>query len=226
MSYRLLICDDHPLFRDALRGAVRRAMPEVEVVEAGGFDALLELLDSGEEFDLLLLDLHMPGTAGLSGLVYVRGHHPTLPVVVVSGDEDGRVVRRALGHGAMGFIPKSAPLDQISQALSAVLDGETWVPHQISGQGVPLDHHEADTAQRLQGLTPTQFKVLAMVASGMLNKQIGYALNISEATVKAHMTAVMKKLGVSNRTQAVLAVSRLAVDPNSPYVAAAEDESG
>lgn len=223
MSFRLLICDDHPLFRDAMRGAVGRSLPDTEVVEAGGFEELLDLLQSNDDFDLLLLDLHMPGTAGLSGLVYVRAHHPTLPVTVVSGDEDARVVRRALAHGAMGFIPKSASLKQIGAALSAILDGETWIPNEISGMGVPLDQVEADTAQRLKDLTPTQFKVLAMVTSGLLNKQIAFELKVSEATVKAHMTAVMRKLKVSNRTQAVLAVSRLAIDPGA--VSACEDSS-
>lgn len=217
----ILIADDHPLFREALRHAVSRVLPEATLREAEDADALYALVDAEPDADLLLLDLNMPGVQGFGALVHLRALHPQLPVVMVSAREEAPVIVRALAHGAAGFIPKSSDAATIGRALSSVLDGERWIP-----DGLPttdaVETVERDVARRLAALTPQQFRVLQMLATGRLNKQIAAALGISEATVKAHMTAILRKLGVGNRTQAVLVAGRLAVDPDS--VVAPPDE--
>ena len=210
----LLIADDHPLFREALRGAVQRVLPDVQLREAEDVDALYALVEAEPDADLLLLDLNMPGAQGFSALVHLRALHPQLPIVMVSALEEPTVMRRALDHGAMGFIPKSADAATLGEAITRVLDGDRWAP--ASARAAPAataDEHDA--AQRMQGLTPQQFRVLQMLGEGLLNKQIGYELGVSEATIKAHMTAILRKLGASNRTQAVLIAGRLALDPGT-----------
>ncbi len=209
----ILIADDHPLFREALRGAVLRAVPEATPLEAASVGALLEALDAHPQCELLLLDLNMPGANGFSALVHVRASHPAVPVVVVSAREDADTVRRALGHGAAGFIPKSADLDTLCMALERILDGGTWAPAQADGAALAPD--EARLARALAGLTPAQFRVLGMVCAGLLNKQVAFELSITEATVKAHMSAVLRKLGVHTRTQAVMLAGKLALDPDA-----------
>jgi DNA-binding NarL/FixJ family response regulator len=208
----VLIADDHPLFRDALQRAVLAAMPEVRVHSADSVYSLLGLIDQYPDADLLLLDLHMPGARGYSALVHIRGQFPGLPTIVVSGHEDASVARRALAHGASAYIPKSTPGDDIITAIRKVLDGDVWLPHQLVGGGAELKPDEAAVAERVATLTPQQFRVLTMIAEGLLNKQIAYDLGVSEATVKAHMTAIMRKLGVNNRTQVALAASHLSLD--------------
>lgn len=210
----ILIADDHPLFREALKGAVASALPGAEIREAQDVGSLLALADAHPQAELLLLDLNMPGANGFSALVHVRAAHPGLPVVVVSAREDGDTVRRALAHGATGFIPKSADVPTLVGALRAVLDGETWAPPD-TGRAGALEPEEAALARRLAELTPQQFRVLGMVCAGLLNKQIAYELQVSEATVKAHMTAILRKLGVHTRTQAVMLAGKLALDQAS-----------
>ncbi|MBD9369966.1 response regulator transcription factor [Xanthomonas sp. XNM01] len=210
----ILIADDHPLFREALRGAVQRILPGAVLHEADSVDALYTLVEANADADLLLMDLNMPGAHGFSALVHLRALHPQLPVVVVSAREEPSVMRRALDHGALGFIPKSADSDTIGEAVGLVLDGERWAPPAASN-APSLCQDELEVAQRLRDLTPQQFRVLQMLGEGRLNKQIAYDLGVSEATIKAHVTAVLRKLGVNNRTQAVLMAGRLAVDPES-----------
>jgi len=209
----ILVADDHPLFREALRGAVVRVIPQAELHEADNAQALYTMADAHPDADLLLLDLNMPGTHGFSALVHLRGLHPQLPVVMVSAREEPAVIRRALDHGAMGFIPKSSNAEALGTALRHVLDGDRWVPDLAAGAPeTPPDEH--DVAARVRELTPQQFRVLQMLGSGKLNKQIGYELGVSEATIKAHMSAILRKLGASNRTQAVLMAGKLSVDPD------------
>jgi|SRR5690606_31052262 len=209
----ILIADDHPLFREALRGAVQRILPGIGLHEAGSVEALYALVDANADADLLLMDLNMPGAHGFSALVHLRAQHPQLPVVVVSAREEPAVMRRALDHGALGFIPKSADAATIAQALGQVLAGERWAPA-AAATAPAVGHAEHDVAQRLRDLTPQQFRVLQLLGEGRLNKQIAADLGVSEATIKAHVTAVLRKLGVGNRTQAVLMAGRLAVDPD------------
>jgi DNA-binding NarL/FixJ family response regulator len=208
----VLIADDHPLFRDALKRAVQTEWPNALLHEADSVPALQALIDAHPDAELLLLDLHMPGASGFSALVHVRSQHPGLPIVVVSAHEESAVIARAVAHGASGYIPKSASIGTIVDAVRGVLAGEVWLPESLVGAGAALAPAEADAAARIAELTPQQFRVLAMIAEGLLNKQIAYDLGVSEATVKAHMTAIMRKLGVGNRTQVALLASQLAVD--------------
>ena len=217
----LLIADDHPLFREALRGVVSRVLPEAALHEADNADALYAMVDAHPDADLLLLDLNMPGAQGFSALVHLRAQHPQLPVVMVSAREEPTVMRRALDHGAMGFIPKSSNAETLGAALRHVLDGERWIP-EAAASAMAASNDEHDVAARIRELTPQQFRVLQMLGSGMLNKQIGYELGVSEATIKAHMSAILRKLGASNRTQAVLFAGKLAVDPDDVVLPADE----
>ena len=207
----LLIADDHPLFRAALKQAARDALGEVELFEGDSLDAVLALLDAQPQVDLVLLDLHMPGNHGLAGLAAVRAQFPGVAVIVVSANDDPRVVRRALDHGAAGYLPKSAGLDELRDAIRTVLACETWLPPPLRAsvaraQSTPGD---ADLASRLANLSPQQFRVLALVAEGLLNKQIADRLDIQERTVKAHLTAIFERLGVRNRTQASVVLREL-----------------
>ena len=207
----LLIADDHPLFRAALKQAARDALGEVELFEGDSLDAVLTLLDAQPQVDLVLLDLHMPGNHGLAGLAAVRAQFPGVAVIVVSANDDPRVVRRALDHGAAGYLPKSAGLDELRDAIRSVLACETWLPSPLRAsvaraQSAPGD---ADLASRLASLSPQQFRVLALVAEGLLNKQIADRLDIQERTVKAHLTAIFERLGVRNRTQASVVLREL-----------------
>lgn len=219
----ILIADDHPLFREALRGAVQRILPDATLHEADSVDALYVLVEAHSDADLLLMDLNMPGAHGFSALVHLRALHPQLPVVVVSAREEPSVMRRALDHGALGFIPKSADSETIGVAVGQVLEGERWAPAEAAAAPA-MDRDEAAVARRLRELTPQQFRVLQMLGEGRLNKQIAWDLGVSEATIKAHVTAVLRKLGVNNRTQAVLMAGRLAVDPDGVVAPADEAE--
>ncbi|HUW52461.1 MAG TPA: response regulator transcription factor [Rhodanobacter sp.] len=220
----VLIADDHPLFRDALQRAVHGALPQAHVRTADSVHSLLAMVEQFPEAELLLLDLHMPGARGYSALAHIRGQYPGLPIIVVSGHEESQVARRALAHGACGYIPKSTPGEVIVQAVRAVLDGDVWLPHQLLGGAVALKNEEADAAACIATLTPQQFRVMTMIAEGLLNKQIAWELGVSEATVKAHMTAIMRKMGVNNRTQVALLASQLAVDLESPPAIANEPD--
>lgn len=222
---QFVIADDHPLFRDALRRVVASHYPDAELLEADSTSSLQTLLTAHDTPDLLLLDLHMPGASGFSGLVHVRAHYPSLPVIVVSGNEEPGVMRRAIAHGASGYIPKSTSLADMAAAIQQVLDGDVWLPPSArASQSVALAPDEADIARRVRDLTPQQFRVLMMLADGLLNKQIAYELGVSEATIKAHMTAILKKLGASNRTQAVVAAARLQLDPSMRIVDVVEED--
>jgi DNA-binding NarL/FixJ family response regulator len=207
----ILVADDHPLFREALRNAVSRALPAAAIREADSVDGLYALIEREPDADLLLLDLNMPGAHGFSALVHLRAHFPQLPVMVVSAREEPLVMRRALDHGAVGFLPKSATL---GKAIDAVLAGDRWAPASaLKAPAAGAEEHDA--AQRVRDLTQQQFRVLQMLGDGLLNKQIAYELGVSEATIKAHMTAILRKLGASNRTQAVLIAGKLAIDPEA-----------
>lgn len=201
---RLLIADDHPLFRAALRQAANDSVDNCAVVEADDLNSVLDTLADDPDIDLVLLDLHMPGSQGLSGLATLRGHFPGVAVLVVSAHDEVRTVRRALDHGAAGFIPKSASPAEIGDAIRSVLDCGSWLPPALAQaiKALPADPSDVDLASRLARLTEQQYRVLALLGEGLLNKQIADRLMIQERTVKAHVTAIFEKLGVRNRTQA------------------------
>ncbi|HET7414003.1 MAG TPA: response regulator transcription factor [Pararhizobium sp.] len=204
----IIIADDHPLFRGALRQALAALEADPVIVEAGDFQAARDAAKAKPDAELMLLDLTMPGVSGLSGLMALRAEYLNLPVVVVSASDDACTVRRALELGASGFISKSASIEEIRQGVTAVLQGEIWTPSNID-LGTEQDPEVADLIRRIQTLTPQQSRVLNMLAEGLLNKQIAYELGVSEATIKAHVSAVLQKLGVDSRTQAVIRLSRI-----------------
>jgi DNA-binding NarL/FixJ family response regulator len=210
-----MIADDHPLVRGGLREAVNGIVEGISIIEAGTFDEVSDQLGKGAEIDLVLLDLTMPGVQGFSGLMYLRAQHPGTPVVIVSGNEDRGVIRRCIEFGASGFIPKSVDVDTMRNAIRAVLDGGTWTPSDVDLSS-PADRETSDLVKRLGSLTPQQVRVLMMLSEGLLNKQIAYELSVSEATVKAHVSAILQKLGVESRTQAVIAASKIAAGQPVP----------
>lgn len=208
-TYEILIADDHPLFRGALRQAVTLGLgPDVRLVEVASIAELETRLSEKDNWDLVLLDLNMPGAYGFSGLVLLRGQYPQIPVVMVSAQEEAAVVVKSREFGASGFIPKSSTLEVIQDAVRKVLDGEVWWPPQAF-ERVDVSAEAKAASEGLASLTPQQFRVLAMVCEGLLNKQIAYELNVSEATIKAHVTAIFRKLGVRTRTQAALLLQQL-----------------
>ena len=209
---KFVIADDHPLFRGALKQALSGLDEQAQVLEAGDFDATRAIVAANDDLDLILLDLSMPGVSGLSGLVTLRGLQAGVPVVVVSARDDRETVRRALSLGASGFISKSSNLEQLRNAIRVVLDGGVWAPdeHEL---GVERDQEISELIERLQTLTPQQTRVLTMIAEGLLNKQIAYELSVSEATIKAHVSAILQKLGVDSRTQAVIQLAKIGAEP-------------
>ncbi|HWL06680.1 MAG TPA: response regulator transcription factor [Xanthobacteraceae bacterium] len=211
-SHRLLIADDHPLFRGALREAVAGLPAVTEIDEAGTFDDVVQKLARGGDIDLILLDLSMPGVSGFSGLIYLRAEYAGVPVVIVSANDDPAIIRRSMAFGASGFIPKTLDIGTMRQAIAGILEGNLWTPPDVALDG-PADAETADLVARMATLTPQQLRVLMMLTEGLLNKQIAYELAVSEATVKAHVSAILQKLDVDSRTQAVIAVSRIATVP-------------
>ena len=217
-----IVADDHPLFRDALIHAIGNRVENAAIVEADSLDTLQAVVEANPDADLLFLDLNMPGVSGFSALAYIRSNHESLPTVIVSAMDDPVVIRRSIQHGASGFIPKSSPISVIEDGIKAVLDGEVWLPEGVDVQDDRLDQSEAGIAAAVSTLTPHQFRVLMMLGEGLLNKQIAFQLGVSEATIKAHVTAILRKMNVNNRTQAVLAVQQLRINAPSRM----DDESG
>jgi len=207
-STRLVIADDHPLFRGALREAVSGLFEKPDIAEAGSFEDVTRQLDRGAEIDLILLDLSMPGVRGFSGLMYLRAQYPSVPIIVVSANDDPAVIRRSMDFGASGFIPKTLGIEAMRAAIARVLEGGVWTPSDIE-LGTGSDAASAGLIARLASLTPQQVRVLMMLSEGLLNKQIAYELGVSEATIKAHVSAILEKLGVESRTQAVIAAAKI-----------------
>jgi len=204
---KIIIADDHPLFRQALLGTLKNKLSQTQWLEAQTIAELEQQLQNNNDSDLLLLDLNIPGAHGFSTLIHVRNHFPQIPVVVVSAHEDHSTISKAMSYGAAGYVPKSTPVDDIFTAIMAVLSGEIWLPKAFQSFSENVD--ATDIAERVASLTQQQYRILMMFAQGLLNKQIAYDLNVSEATIKAHATAIFRKLDVRNRTQAVIAISQL-----------------
>lgn len=211
---KLIIADDHPLFRNALVNAISNTFVTKATVEADCFEGTVQALEQHPDTDMLLLDLHMPGNCGFLGLIQLRKNYPTLPIVVISASDDADVIKRVMSFGASAFVPKSAHPIDIGKALNAVMNGDLWLPEKYRHLLSPdaNDDADLDLAAKVAQLTAQQYKVLYYLTEGWLNKQIAYDLNISEATVKAHMTAIFRKLGVTNRTQVVIQAQRLQLE--------------
>ena len=214
-GYRFIIVDDHPLFRGALSQALGNAFPGALMLEAGSLDELTEQLATAGEIDLILLDLSMPGVHGLSGLLYLRAQHPEVPVAIVSASDDPATIRQCIDCGASGFIPKSQPVEGIRDAIRKIMDGEVWLPADLDLSNVPTGE-TAELVSRVSTLTPQQVRVLMMLGEGLLNKQIAFKLSVSEATIKAHVSAILQKLGVDSRTQAVIAINKIGTSGDWP----------
>ncbi|GLX78631.1 DNA-binding response regulator [Thalassotalea insulae] len=204
---KIIIADDHPLFRQALLDTLKVKLTQTQWVEAQTIEELEQQLITHSDADLLLLDLNIPGAHGFNTLIHVRNHYPQVPVVVVSAHEDQDTIAKAMEYGASGFVPKSTPVETIFAAIQQVLLGDIWLPESFRLESKNEDH--TDIAERVASLTQQQYRILMMFAQGMLNKQIAYDLEVSEATIKAHATAIFRKLNVRNRTQAVIAIGQL-----------------
>jgi len=208
--YKILIADDHPLFREAICGVIANGFPGCETLETEDLDSALEIAKEEDDLDLILLDLNMPGMHGLNGLISLRNDSPTIPVVIVSAEQDKQIVLQAITYGAVGFITKSSPREQMTEALQQILNGNVYLPSDIIRSEKPSGsiHRRHDESQippeMLSSLTRRQLLVLERMSEGESNKQIAYTLNIAETTVKAHVSAILRKLGVHNRIQAVL----------------------
>jgi DNA-binding NarL/FixJ family response regulator len=208
---RFLVVDDHPLFREALRSALRLVRTDADIFEATSIDGAIDVIAAHPDFDLTLLDLSLPGTTGFSGLIRIRTTYPKLPVVVVSGHEEPELVREAISLGIAGYIPKSTSRKQLAVAIGEVLNGSIYIPSQF----LPLDgSKQSETSlqqivKRLRDLTPQQLLVLEMIREGMQNKQIAHELKLAETTVKAHVSEILRKLHVFTRTRAVIEVAKV-----------------
>ncbi len=210
--YRILIADDHPLFREAIHNVVSDGFPGTVIMETADLDSTLALTRENDDLDLILLDLNMPGMSGLNGLISLRNEAPTIPVVIVSAEQDKQVVLQAITYGAVGFITKSSPRAQMTEAIEQILNGNVYLPSDIirTQQGSVRRSTPADAsipAELLQALTRKQLLVLERMTKGESNKQIAYNLDIAETTVKAHVSAILRKLNVHNRVQAILSAS-------------------
>ena len=205
----LIIADDHPLFRSALSSALRAEIQGVEIAESQDLDSTLQCLEKTDDLDLLLLDLNMPGSGELYGLIRIRKDFPDVPVAIISGSEDSAMVAKVIDAGALGFIPKTSEPATYVQAINAILAGDIWLPENLKQAVESQPKPDLSMQNKVAELTPQQYKVLCYLHEGLLNKQIAFELSISEATVKAHITAIFRKLEINNRTQAVLIASDL-----------------
>ena len=204
----LVVADDHPMFRAAVSQALRNVVAGARVVEAASQSSLETVLAAEASVDLVLLDLTMPGAMGFSSLIWLRGEYPDLPVIVISSNDHPRTVRRAQQFGAAGFVSKAAPAEVLGQAVGDVLAGGSW----FEAARAERSEQDAALAVRLAQLTPQQFRVLMLLADGLLNKQIAASMGLAENTVKIHVTAVLSKLECRSRTQAAVLVKSLDVD--------------
>lgn len=209
-----IIADDHPLFRSALKQAAAQAIGNEPIKEASTLDALFEMLEQHPETELVFLDLSIPGARGLEGLARLRNQYPDILVIMVSANESAPIMSQCIALGASAYIPKSSSLDVIGAAIVQVLEGETWLPTVMDINQAP-DSEQANFARNLEKLTPQQYRVLTMIADGLLNKQIAYAMSIQETTIKQHVSAILKKLNVYNRTQAGILFNQLATAVHS-----------
>ena len=217
--HAILIADDHPLFRSALKQIIVGTYPKAEVFEAEDIPEVQHRLAQSRAIDLVLLDLHMPGAHGYSALAYITGNCANCSVIMVSANNHPETMRRALDYGASGFLSKSAAVEDMQHTIARVMAGEVVAPDAVQRAKWGANIASLDVSESVASLTPQQFRVASMLVEGLLNKQIAYELDVTEATIKAHMTEIFKKLGVHSRTQAVLALNTLALEQPSELVA-------
>lgn len=204
-----LIADDHPLFREALKAALQPRFVDTHFVESDSLGSTLDTIKEYPDLAMILLDLNMPGCENFYGVIRVCEDYPNIPVVVISASDSASTISKAMGYGAKGFASKVAAVDTIAEAIQTVLTGKTWVPEDLKDKIDNISEDSKDVAAKVAELTPKQLQVLKYLQAGQLNKQIAYELNVTEATIKAHISAIFKKLGVNTRTQAVLLVEKL-----------------
>ena len=205
---RFLIVDDHPLYREALGGTVLHAYPDTNVEEVGSIAGACELLHDARDVDLVMLDLSMCDVSGFDGLMTLRKRFPSLPILVVSGLDEPRIVAEVMRYGAAGFVPKSSDKAALTSAIAAVLRGELAFPRSAR-HAATKPENDGNVAARIAQLTPQQLRVLVMIRQGKLNKQIAHELSVGDSTVKAHVSEILRKLGVLSRTQIVIETASL-----------------
>jgi Response regulator containing a CheY-like receiver domain and an HTH DNA-binding domain len=210
-NMKIILADDHPLFRQALTITLKSHFTSASIIDAQNIPELELHLQSKEKADLLLLDLDIPGAHGFNSLISIRRSHPDLGIVIISGFEDKETIHKAMSFGAAGFIPKSTPVPQMLVAIKEVLNGTLWTP---DGEFNP-SKEMTDADDKIASLTPKQHEILLMFADGLLNKQIASQLGTSESTIKSHASIIFLKLGVRNRTQAVIMLNELQLNPST-----------
>lgn len=205
MPTRIIVADDHPLFRDAITHLLKRTVEQLSICQVDSFEALTRELEENELPSLVLLDLKLSDTQGLDGLLILKKQHPSLPVLVISAYDDASVVRMAMQYGASGFVPKSLDMERMATVIQAVLDGDMWFPE----TSAPSDNKDSGHTSAFDELTPAQLKVLALLRDGKPSKEMASIMSVTEATIKAHLTVIFRKLKVKNRTQAVVVANEL-----------------
>ncbi|MEW6640657.1 MAG: response regulator transcription factor [Pseudomonadota bacterium] len=211
MTIRIVVGDDHPLVQAALQSALTSVMSDLDIVACPSLEEVLAVLaERPDEIDLVLLDLTMPGIEGFAALFVLLAQFPTVPVAIISARQDAATIRRAIAYGASGYIPKSLSLPAMAEAIMKILAGEIWMPPNIGGRG-SVQAADVELAARLSSLSAQQMRILAMIVEGRLNKQIAGELDIAEQTVKGHVSAILRKLGVGSRTQAAVLAERLSL---------------
>jgi DNA-binding NarL/FixJ family response regulator len=208
----ILIVDDHPLFVEALELVIQGTFPDAAVSKATSIDSARAILDKQGPFDLVLLDLSMPGTRGLDGVIELRTRYPKLPILVISALDDARIIHEVMQCGAAGYISKSTRGADLGRALKDTMSGSVVLPKGYQPPAGPGSSGASDLATRIATLTPQQVRVLHMLRQGLLNKQIAFDLGVGETTVKAHVSEILRKLKVSSRTQAVIEAAKIDFD--------------
>lgn len=207
----IIIADDYPLVLAALRVALQQVLAGVFIREATAMEAVIgEVSKAAQDIDLVLLDLHMPGSAGFTGLLLLQASFPAVPVAIVSARQDPVTTRKAMSYGVSGYIPKSLSLPRMAEAIQRILAGGVWVPDGVSIAQHTEDENDFDVARRLRKLSPQQLRIVTRLVEGKLNKQIAAELDIAEQTVKVHVSMILRRLDVLTRTQAAILVERFA----------------
>jgi DNA-binding NarL/FixJ family response regulator len=210
-----LIIDDHPLFGEALGNAIRISHPDARIFEAASIQQALNILATERNIDLALLDLLLPDAVGFSGFLRLRDGHPKLPILIVSSVEDKQTIREALAMGAVGYLSKSTSVSELSDAIARILSGSVSAPKGFMAAGATAPS-EAALRERIKKLTPQQVRVLHLIRNGLQNREIAAELKLAESTVKAHVTEILRKLGLFSRNKAIIEIGKIALPLPAP----------